>query len=335
MFLDHINEFKSIPWNDIVEFGQKTMLKDRIFSVSWILSRTCNYACSYCWPYAHTNTPNFRTIEQYTKTLAEIKRQARINQFNKFHFSFSGGEPTAYKHFNKILEYYATDIESAYQSVHMTSNCSPKLKWWKNNLEIFKMFSRASITASYHAEFADESEFIEKLLFLQENNILITINQVMVPEFFDEYYARCTRFHNAGLNVTLKPQSNDSATAIVSGYTPEMLNIMQTGFPQHKNNEIIYQIQLKDSKNNLYDFDQAERFNAFGFNKFSGWMCNSGYQSVIIREPGGEVKRSYSCHDHPLGTIDSGFTLFDKPKICITKSCVSSADSKIPKRRII
>jgi hypothetical protein len=86
---------------------------------------------------------------------------------------------------------------------------------------------------------------------------------------------------------------------------------------------------LSDGLNDYY-FDQAERFNAFGFNKFQGWSCNSGYQSVIIR--GNEVKRSYSCHDVPLGTLD-GFELFKEPQRCITPTCVSSADSKIPKCR--
>jgi len=80
-------------------------------------------------------------------------------------------------------------------------------------------------------------------------------------------------------------------------------------------------------------FDQAERFNAFGFNKFANWTCNAGYQSVIIR--GNEVKRSYSCHDAPLGNIITGFELFKEPKLCITPACVSSADSKIPKCKLI
>ena len=38
--------------------------------------------------------------------------------------------------------------------------------------------------------------------------------------------------------------------------------------------------------------------------------------------------------DDPLGTIEDGFTLFKEPKVCITPTCVSSADSKIPKEKI-
>jgi hypothetical protein len=108
-----------------------------------------------------------------------------------------------------------------------------------------------------------------------------------------------------------------------------MIHKMRTGFPQTALGEELYQIALYDKDGSEYLLDQAERFNAFGFNKFADWSCNAGYQSVIIR--GNEVKRSYSCHDQPLGTLTEGFSLFTEPKKCITPSCVSSADSKIPK----
>jgi hypothetical protein len=60
--------------------------------------------------------------------------------------------------------------------------------------------------------------------------------------------------------------------------------------------------------------DQAERFNAFNFNKFEGWECSSGYRSIIIREPCGSIKRSYSCVDKPIGNITTGFKLHEKVK---------------------
>lgn len=325
------SDFQNIPWNDITSFGQKTMLDNPLFSVSWILGRFCNYNCSYCWPYARSNKVDHYNLDLYKKTIDEIKRQARQNGFTDFHFSFSGGEPTAYKDFLKLIDYYANDTSSKYQSFHMTSNCSPGLKWWKRLVSKLSLLDRASITASFHSEFANETEFSEKLLFLIENQIYVTINQVMVPERFFEYYDRCERFYNLGIPVTLKPQSNSTATEIVEGYTTKMLDLMQTGFPQYINNDALYQIELQDSMGNKYDFDQAERFNSFGFNKFKGWNCNSGYQSIIIR--GNEVKRSYSCQDTILGTLDNGFDLLNHPKKCITNACISSADSKIPKEK--
>ena len=319
----------NIPWDNITHFGQKTLLKSHLFTVSWILARYCNYSCTYCWPYARSSTPDHQDLELYLNTLDSIKAQARANGFKDFHFSFSGGEPTAYKYFRNIIEHYANDKEASYQSIHMTTNLSPGSKWWRSWLEKTNTLQRRSITASYHSEFANEQEFGDKCLQLMKAGVYVTINQVMVPEMFDELYERLERFAARGINVTLKPQSDPTASYVVHGYSPDQIHKMQQGFPQQWQGEQIAQIALYDKDGTEYELDQAERFNAFGFNKFKGWTCNAGYQGIVIRE--NEVKRSYSCHDQPLGTLTDGFKIFDAPKKCITPTCVSSADSKLPK----
>ena len=318
-----------IPFKEIASFGQQTMLDKPLFNVSWILGRFCNYSCSYCWPYANSNKPDHQAFELYTNTIDEIKRQARANGFTEFHFSFSGGEPTAYKLFSELVAYYADDADAKYQSVHMTTNLSPGSKWWNKWLETTSSLQRRSITASYHAEFAKEQEFGDKCLQLMKGGVYVTINQVMVPEMFEELYERLQRFAARGINVTLKPQSDPTASFIIDGYTTDQIEKMQKGFPQEWNGQEVYQIRLTDVSGSTHFIDQAERLNAYGFNKFEGWNCNAGYQSCIIR--GNEVKRAYSCSDEPLGTLQDGFTLFKTPSKCVTATCVSSADSKIPK----
>ena len=321
--------FQNIPFQKIVRFGQRTMLSRPLFSTSWILGRFCNYNCSYCWPYARSDKVDHLDFKIYTNAIDEIKRQARTNGFTEFHWSFSGGEPTAYKRLLDLVKHLDSDVNSPYQSIHMTTNLSPSVKWWKNWAMNTSSLQRRSITASYHSEFANEQDFGDKCVELIDNTVFVTVNQVMVPEMFWELYDRCDRLYRRGISVTLKPQSDPTASFVVSGYTEEMISAMQTGFPQSFVGEEVYQIALYDQDNTEYLFDQAERFNAYGFNKFQGWSCNSGYQSVIIRS--NEVKRSYSCHDRPLGTLTDGFKLFDNPAVCSTASCVSSADSKIPK----
>ena len=324
-----MNDFTLIPFDRITRFGQFTMLDQPLFNVSWILGRFCNYKCSYCWPYANTDQPDHQDLEVYKNTIDEIKRQARANGFTEFHFSFSGGEPTAYKHFGELIEHYCGDTEAPYQSIHLTTNLSPGSMWWSKWVETTDSLKRRSITASYHAEFAQEQAFGDKCLQLMNAGVFVTINQVMVPEQFDELYDRCVRFSERGINVTLKPQSDPTASFVVDGYTDDQIDKMQTNFPQNNQGKPLMQMYFEDAKGNNYGMDQAERMNAFGFNKFKNWGCNSGYQSVIIR--GSEVKRAYSCSDEPLGDIHNGFRLFDGPKKCITETCVSSADSKIPK----
>lgn len=326
-----MSNFQNIPFERIVRFGQKTLLDTRLFTVSWILARFCNYNCSYCWPYARSSKPDHKELNLYLSTIDNIKSQARQNNFEDFHFSFSGGEPTAYKQFDKIIEHYANDSQAKYQSIHMTTNLSPGSKWWNGWLDATKTLQRRSITASYHAEFAREQEFSDKCLQLMNDGVFVTINQVMVPELFDDLYARCERFVDKGINVTLKPQSDPTASFVVNGYSQAQLSKLQTGFPQQWEGNEISQVELEDLDGNKYYIDQAERFNAFGFNKFSGWLCNAGYQGIVIRE--NEVKRSYSCHEEPIGTLEHGFNIFKSAKVCVTPTCVSSADSKIPKMK--
>ncbi|MCC7403378.1 MAG: radical SAM protein [Bdellovibrionales bacterium] len=348
--------------------AQRSLLYRDLFCVSWLLGRYCNYRCSYCWPYASTQTKDHRPTELILRTLDEIKRQARERGFNSFHFSFSGGEPTMHPGYLEILKHYCADVENSnYQSVHMTSNCSPGIKWFERYVEATAKLHRVSITASYHAEFADRNKLREKLLFLQNSDIQITINMVMVPSRFEALWEDDLFFHEAGINVTLKPQSDEKASQVVKGYSEEHLERMQRGMPQRQYTESklketarksqrpraaeliptgeferesgeaappqLMQVELTDDQGQPWFMDQAERFNAFGFNQFEGWDCSSGYRSIVIREPDGNIKRSYSCHDQPLGHIESGFKLFDKPQRCQTRTCVSSADSKIPKRR--
>jgi organic radical activating enzyme len=316
----------NIPWNKIKLFGQQTMLDRDLFSVSWILGRFCNYKCSYCWPYARSDSVDYQSLDTYKNVINRIKSQARNNGFSQFHWSFSGGEPTAYKQLPELVE-HLTDRDTAYQSLHMTTNLSPGLAWWKKWCQITEKLQRKSITASFHDEFAKEQEFGDKILLLMDQGVFVTVNQVMVPDRFDQLYERLLRFSNRGINVTLKPQSNETASDIVEGYTDQQIQVMRTEFQQEASGEQLYQIRLSDGNTDYY-LDQAERFNSFGFNKFQGWTCNAGYQSAIIRL--NEVKRSYSCHDQPLGTLDN-FDLFNEAQKCITPSCVSSADSKIPK----
>jgi organic radical activating enzyme len=359
-------DFTKIPFDDIVQVGQRTLLYRDIFTVSWLLGRYCPYDCSYCWPYARSNTKDHRPTELCLLTIDEIKRQARQNGFNSFHFSLSGGEPTFHPGYFDILKHLANDVSNTnYTSIHMTSNCAKKMNWFEEYVVCAKPFHRASITASLHTEYvntlAKMQEFADKLIFCQEHDIQITINMVMVPEWFDRDWENALFFHNQGINVTLKPQSDPTASRVVDGYTNEMLKKLHNGMPQRAytetkrkwadrpkpsfeipkeitgtNNKDVpahFQVEFTDSKGEKWYMDQAERLNAFNFNKFKGWNCNAGYQGIIIREPDGSIKRSYSCHDAPLGNIETGFKLFDSPKKCITPSCVSSADSKIPKRK--
>jgi molybdenum cofactor biosynthesis enzyme MoaA len=360
-------EFSQIPFSQVVRVGQRSLLYNDLFCVSWLLGRYCNYHCSYCWPYARSDVKDHRPFAVIERTFNEIKRQARERGFNSFHFSFSGGEPTLHPDFLKIMSHYAADSANCrYQSVHMTTNLSQSHSWFAQFVQATRDLHRVSLTASYHQPFAKREVFARKLIELQAADVQVTINMVLSPERFADLWADALFFHQQDLNVTLKPQSDERAARVVEGYTAEQLHLLREGLPQREytrrrladlqktstrphsadfktlrsfaqdDGQVAQtmQVELNDSEGSTWYMDQAERFNAFHFNNFYGWECSAGLRSIIIREPGGVVKRSYSCADQALGTLDEGFTLFSELRPCISRSCLSSADSKIPKRKV-
>ena len=90
-------DFTQIPYDDIVKVGQRTLLYRDLFSVSWLLDVSVITNVVTVGPYARSDRKDHRPTELCLATIDEIKRQARANGFNSFHFSLSGGEPTFHR----------------------------------------------------------------------------------------------------------------------------------------------------------------------------------------------------------------------------------------------
>ena len=169
------------------------------------------------------------------------------------------------------------------------------MKWFERYVKSAKSLQE-HLSASFHREFVTTDkleEFADKLDFCQRNGVRVTINSVMVLKNLTKFM-RLTYFYERGVNVTLKPQSDPSASRVVDGYTEEQMNILHNGMPQITNMEVKsrklknirqeFEIIMNDRDGKEWYLDQAERFNAFNFNNFKGWICSTGYRSCIIRE---------------------------------------------------
>tara|TARA_B100001287_G_scaffold259731_1_gene247169 strand:- start:1140 stop:1484 length:345 start_codon:yes stop_codon:yes gene_type:complete len=67
-------------------------------------------------------------------------------------------------------------------------------------------------------------------------------------------------------------------------------------------------------------------------NKFKGWICWAGLQEIYI-EPNGTVWRCVKRAGTPLGSIQGGFKLLEKPMPCNKKDCTCGADLLISKAK--
>ena len=71
----------------------------------------------------------------------------------------------------------------------------------------------------------------------------------MVPEWFWLIMDEVMYFHERGINVTLKPQSDPHANFVVKGYDDKMLEQLHNGMPQRaytesKNKYVSYRVLL-------------------------------------------------------------------------------------------
>lgn len=321
-------------FDEIVAVGSKLLLDNPIFAMTFLLGRYCNYDCSYCWVFARSNVKDHRPTIQITNTLDQVKLQARANGFTGFSITLSGGEPILHPGFLEIMQHLADDSANcSSQHIQITSNISQGPRWWEQFVKHIDGL-KVTITASWHREAgakdpeAHRRKFADKILYLMSNHIWLTANIVMVPESWDQLYQDAVYLSERGVNVCLKPQSDKHGMAVVEGYTDEMQRLMLTAFSdQGVSNPYI--ITTRDGQQHF--IDDPERINVGGFKSFTGWTCTTGFQGIVIREPGGIVSRAFSCQDEPLGTIDDGFTLFPTVRKCISSFCRTSFDTKFPK----
>jgi hypothetical protein len=197
---------------------------------------------------------------------------------------------------------------------------SQSLNWWEKFLTATEKFSSVKITASLHLEFADKQKFYDKLKFLLENKIDVSINQVVGPDNFDEVFENLEFLNDLPVKIYYKVQKNNQGDGIVVGYTQEQLDRLSDGSDVqgiYLNNEWHPNIDIVNIK---------------GWNNFKGWRCAAGYQGIAIFND--TVHRGViGCNREKLGHL-TDFVLYDQKKLCVTdKRCRCSVDLELPKTR--
>ena len=301
----------------------------KVANVFWRINRYCNYSCSYCWPHAHSNKKDFLDENTYLLAIDHIINQFKENGFKTISWGWAGGEVTFNPHFLSILE----EIQSydTKMSTNLVTNLSQSLKWWEVFVKNTSKFVRARVNASWHKEYLREENkrllFKEKLVFLKHSNINTVVNCVMLPGELEEMKKLIDFFNDCEIPVMVKAcRSNNK---VIEGYTNKELEFVQKQI-KHKNPKVMLTI---DDDENEYYYSSAEQLIAGSNLNFLGWRCTAGYQSITINNDG-TVTRGTLCRKEVLGSIKTGFKIFDKVEKCITNAnCHCGADLKMPKWR--
>jgi len=126
-----------------------------------MITLSCNFKCSFC------STP------QPEKQIPEISATEWLSFFNRMKFvqvRFSGGEPLLHPGFKTIMQYMKTPYQ-IYTNLKL---------WTYEHLKIAASSKVKKLYISYHTQYQDVDEFIEKVVEIDDRGINYDVHFVAV-----------------------------------------------------------------------------------------------------------------------------------------------------------
>ena len=308
--------------------------------VSFFPTDVCNFNCTYCFPGSHIeryrypkNTDliikNFRILFDTYKKIAKKE---------KFHVMITGGgEPTVWPGLEKFCE----EIKKTHDCyISLTTNGSRTMRWWEEHYKCFD-----DVVLSCHHEFVDIHHYINVADLLFESGLKVTALMLMDAKHWDKCvsYIDLMKASKHSWFIQTK-EIIDAPGHGMDVYTPEQFQYVNDSIKRIPNSDWIFK-RLNDMKIHesvvLFDNDTAVTSRPHsiltnGWNKFQGWTCNAGFESISI-DPSGQVLAA-SCRQDPFGgkilnVCDENFDVDIQPKpiICKLNHCSCQPDTHITK----
>lgn len=283
--------------------------------VEWNLGKRCNYDCSYCPSSIHDNISSHTDIEILKLTidkLASLGKPIRL--------SFTGGEPCVHPKFDELVK-YAKFKDISWVSV--TTNGTRPYEYYASLLVDQYVFS-------IHLEYNWQKVFntAESVVTLTDKKV---IAQIMAHHnYMDEarnLRARCliAEIPNTVRRIRWTEGNHDLFDDM--RYHPDDLNWIKAQEATVKENTVIF---LKEEPNTP-QLKHANDIIKLHLNKYKGWTCNAGLESLMINWDG-EVHRATCRVGGSLGNIyEDTFVVPSEPVICTRDWCTCAADIPLTK----
>jgi MoaA/NifB/PqqE/SkfB family radical SAM enzyme len=277
--------------------------------VEWNLGKRCNYDCSYCPAAIHDNTsPHtpIETLKEAVATLAGIGKPIRL--------SFTGGEPCVHPKFLDLLQYCRF---VGIQWISVTTNGTMPF-------EFYSKLPVDQLVVSVHFEY-DWRRVMHTIKKLSESSDIKLIAQLMAHH---DYISSVKTAHgiskSSNVPCTIRRirwTEGDHDLFDDMRYHPDDLQWILD------NNSTVQGNCVIDGKTVMHANDIIK----FHLNKYKGWECNIGVESLMINWDG-DVHRATCRVGGSLGNIyNNSFTVPTDPIVCDRTWCTCAADIPITK----
>jgi MoaA/NifB/PqqE/SkfB family radical SAM enzyme len=153
---------------------------EKVFSITWMLGRRCNYDCMYCPPELHDKFSKHHDLLKLKEAWQNIHNQTAAKQL-AYKISFTGGEVTANKHFLPFVAWLKENYNIS--AILITTNGSAGLQYYEKLTNYVD-----AISFSTHTEFMNEKVFFQKVVAL--NTLMIRPKKSFHVNIMDEYWAK-------------------------------------------------------------------------------------------------------------------------------------------------
>ena len=269
----------------------------------WKIVNRCNYRCSYCF---FTLADSWE-VEMAREVIHPVEKwlDAWLRMYDLYgsaKIGITGGEPSFYPRFLELAEALVTR-----HRLYIDTNLSRKPSWVKEFVSRVRA-DRVDFGISFHPEFADYGEFVEKMRLVHGAGYDYRLFLICYPPLLSRLALYQRELAREGFNVVVAPfRGAFQGREYPQAYSPqeeEIIAGMCRGLSVKYQSWVARQM---DPINPLGKLCHAGRSYVRVENDGSVWRCGQ-YFSDGIRAPFGNF-------------LDPSFRLLDEPLPCAATRC--------------
>jgi len=124
------------------------------FDVLWVISKRCNFACSYCPDIWHDDHSPHKTFDELVSAWKRIIKSIEHRPNLQINLNLMGGEPTLNPDLIPFLKWLADNYREKISTIGVITNGTATVDYYKNLIQYCNW-----ITFSTHSEFMNEAKF--------------------------------------------------------------------------------------------------------------------------------------------------------------------------------
>ena len=277
--------------------------------IEWNLGKRCNYDCSYCPSSIHNNSSPHTDIEILKATVDKL-----VSLGKPIRLSFTGGEPCVHPKFDELIKY------AKYKGISWISVTT-------NGTRPFEFYASLPVDQyvfSIHFEY-DWQRVYDTVSKVADQTTVKLVAQIMCHHDYIHQsmtvFARCLSAHIPATLRRIRWTEGDHDLFDDMRYHPDDLAWIKKQESTVQGNCVI------DGEQIIHANDVIK----LHLNKYNGWTCNAGIESLMINWDG-DVHRATCRVGGSLGNIYEGnFVAPSEPVTCDRNFCTCAADIPLTK----